>query len=69
VPHQLLGWPLTVQDDPRGADAADEVLLHIADDAALGLSILDAGALMFFGRPEDLRAARWERVTVWPSSC
>jgi hypothetical protein len=24
---------------------------------------------MFFGDPADLRAARWEQVTVWPSSC
>jgi hypothetical protein len=69
APHQLLGWPPTVQDDPRGVEAATEVLLHLGTDHALRFSPMDAGSLMVFGDPADLRAARWERATVWPSSC
>ena len=67
VHHQLLGHPQVVQDDPR--QDGDVALFHLADDGALGFNFLDAGDLLWFGTPADIRARRWKRLTVWPSSC
>jgi hypothetical protein len=30
---------------------------------------LDGGDLTFHAAPEDVRAGRWDRVTVTPTSC
>jgi hypothetical protein len=67
VDHQLLGYPRTVQDDPR--QPGQIVLFHIADDPALDFSIMDAGDIHFLGTPQDIEALRWDQLTVWPSSC
>jgi Domain of unknown function (DUF1963) len=67
VHHQLLGHPWAVQDDPRAPGQI--VLFHIADDAELEFSFLDAGDIHFLGMPEDIKACRWNRLTVVPSSC
>jgi uncharacterized protein DUF1963 len=67
VPHQLLGFPQPVQDDPREDDQV--VLFHIADDPALEFNFLDAGDLHFLGTPDDIRAQRWDALTISPSSC
>jgi uncharacterized protein DUF1963 len=66
---QLLGWPLTAQDDPREADADAEVLFHLGHHNPIGFHVLDAGDMMFFAPPAALRAHDWDQVTVWPSSC
>ena len=67
VPHQLLGFPATVQDDPR--ERGETSLLHLVQDGRIGFSFLDAGSVHFFAAPDDVRARRWDRVTLWPSSC
>jgi hypothetical protein len=67
IGHQLLGFPPVVQDDPR--EDGQVALFHIAHDADLGFDFLDAGDLLFFGAPDDIRARRWDRLTAWPSSC
>jgi hypothetical protein len=67
VDHQLLGHPRAVQDDPR--EPGQIVLFHIADDAELGFSFLDAGDIHFLGTPEDIKACRWDQLTVVPNSC
>jgi len=67
VPHQLLGFPATVQDDPR--EQGETSLLHLVQDGRIGFSFLDAGSVHFFAAPDDVRARRWDQVTLWPSSC
>jgi hypothetical protein len=67
TPHQLLGFPLVVQDDPR--DDGQVCLFHIGDDSELGFSFIDGGDILFFGSPEDVRARRWDQLTAWPSTC
>jgi hypothetical protein len=64
-PEQLLGYPQVVQEDPR--KDGDVAVLHLGDDALGGF--LDAGDLLFYGATEDVRAGRWDRLTVSPSSC
>ena len=44
------------------------VLFHIADDPDLEFSFIDAGDIHFLGAPEDIKACRWDRLTVWPDS-
>ena len=66
VDHQLLGFPATVQDDPR--HKGEVSLLHIVDDWQIGFSFLDAGSLHFYAPPEDVRAQRWDQVTLWTST-
>jgi hypothetical protein len=67
VDHQLLGHPWAVQDDPR--EPGQIVLFHIADDAKLEFSFIDAGDIHFLGTPEDIKACRWHQLTVVPNSC
>jgi uncharacterized protein YwqG len=67
VRHQLLGFPWTVQDDPR--HMGEVSLLHIVSDWRIGFSLMDAGSLHFYAPPEDVRAQRWEQVTLWTSTC
>jgi hypothetical protein len=64
--HQLLGFPRTVQDDPRRAGEVS--LLHLVDDWRLEFSFLDAGSVHFYAPEADVRAARWNRVTLWTST-
>jgi Domain of unknown function (DUF1963) len=64
--HSLRGFPEVVQEDPR--ENGQVALFRIGDDAGLGFSFLDAGDLLFFGAPEDIRAQRWDQLTIWPSS-
>ncbi len=66
IGHQLLGYPWPVQDDPRRPGQI--VLFHIADDPDLAFSFIDAGDIHFLGAPEDIKACRWDRLTVWPDS-
>jgi hypothetical protein len=66
VEEQLLGFPQVVQDDPRGDGQV--ALLHLGTDA-LGGDFLDAGDLLFYGPADAVRAGRWDRVTLSPSSC
>jgi Domain of unknown function (DUF1963) len=67
VNHQLLGYPWPVQDDPR--KPGQLVLFHIADDTELEFSFIDAGDIHFLGTPEDIKARRWDQLTVVPNSC
>jgi hypothetical protein len=67
IGHQLLGHPWPVQEDPR--EPGQIALFHIADDGDLGFGFLDAGAIHFLGRPADIRAGRWDQLTVVPESC
>jgi uncharacterized protein YwqG len=64
--HQLLGFPATVQDDPRTNDEVS--LLHLVDDWKLEFSFLDAGSVHFYAPADDLRARRWQQVTLWTST-
>jgi len=32
------------------------------------IALLAALTALLFGAPEDVRGARWDRLTVWPSS-
>jgi hypothetical protein len=65
--EQLLGYPPVVQEDPRTNDD-DVAVLHLGTDA-LGGDFLDAGDLFFYGPADDVRAGRWDRLTISPSSC
>ena len=65
--HQLLGFPATVQDDPRTNDEVS--LLHLVDDWQLDFSFLDAGSVHFYAPADELRARRWQQVTLWTSTC
>jgi hypothetical protein len=65
VLDQLLGYPQVVQEDPRGD--GDVAVLHLGDEALGGF--LDAGDLLFYGAADDVRAGRWDRLTISPSSC
>lgn len=66
VADQVLGHPITIQDDPR---ARDEItLLRMVSDHQRGFSYQDGGDLHFYGKPEDIAAARWDQVTVLGSS-
>jgi uncharacterized protein YwqG len=67
VAHQLLGFPATVRDDPR--TAGEVSLLCMVDDWQLEFSFLDAGSLHFYAAEADVRARRWNRVTLWTSTC
>jgi hypothetical protein len=31
--------------------------------------IMDAGDIHFLGTPDDIKAHRWDQLTVWPGSC
>jgi uncharacterized protein YwqG len=66
--NQLLGYPWPVQDDPR--EPGQVVLLHVADDSEVGFGFdfMDAGDIHFLGTPEDIRARRWDQLTIWPNS-
>jgi uncharacterized protein DUF1963 len=65
--HMVLGHPVVVQGDPR--EPGQMSLLHIGWDEALGFEFLDAGDLTFHGDAADVRAGRWDRLTISPSSC
>jgi hypothetical protein len=65
--HLLLGHPATTQDDPR--DPGEIALLHVGWDERLGFEFLDGGDLTVHGTAEDVRAGRWDRLTISPSSC
>lgn len=65
-PHLLLGHPEPLQEDPR--EPGEASLLHVGWDEELGFDFLDAGDLTFHGDPADVRAGRWERLTVSPGS-
>ena len=62
VAQQLLGFPFTVQDDPR--ERGETSLLHLVEEPGWDLAILDAGSLHFFAAPADVRARRWDQVTL-----
>jgi hypothetical protein len=64
--HQLLGFPATVQDDPRTNDEVS--LLHLVDDWQIEFSFLDAGSVHFYAPADDLRARRWQQITLWTST-
>jgi Domain of unknown function (DUF1963) len=67
--HQLLGWPSTVQDDPRNGYRDDaEALLHLVPDREIGFMMMDGGDMMFFASRDALRATDWDQVTAWPST-
>jgi hypothetical protein len=65
--QQLLGYPQHVQDDPRRPGQI--VLFHIDGGGNLGFDFMDAGDIHFLGTPEDIRAGRWDQITVYPNSC
>jgi hypothetical protein len=65
--HLMLGHPAVVQEDPRAP--GDVNVLHIGWDEALGFEFLDAGDLTLHGCAADVRAGRWERLTLTPNSC
>jgi hypothetical protein len=65
--HLLLGHPVVVQDDPR--EPGQVSLLHVGWDEALRFEFLDGGDLTFYADAGDVRAGRWERLTVSPASC
>jgi len=58
--HLLLGEPVYIQEDPR--EPGELSLLQLNWDADLGLTHGDGGQISFYGRPEDLRAGRWQHV-------
>ena len=58
----MLGHPTVVQWDPR--EPGQVSLLHIGYDEALRFEFLDGGDLTFYGDEDDVRAARWDRLTV-----
>lgn len=64
--HLILGHPEFVQGDPR--EPGQVSLLHLGWDEALGFEYLDGADLTFYGDAEDVRAGRWERLTVEPQS-
>ena len=64
--HLLLGHPVVVQGDPR--EPGEVSLLHLGWDEALGFEHLDGGDLTFHADADDVRAGRWERLTVSPAS-
>ena len=45
------------------------MLFHIAEDAELAFSFIDAGDIHFLGTPDDIKACRWDQLTVVPNSC
>lgn len=65
--QQLLGHPQHVQDDPR--EPGQIVLFHIDGEADIGFELMDGGDIHFLGTPEDIRAGRWDQITVYPNSC
>ncbi len=65
--HLLLGEPEYIQEDPR--EPGELNLLQLDWDRELGFMYGDAGKISFYGSPEDLRAARWQRVKATLESC
>jgi hypothetical protein len=65
--HLMLGNPSVVQEDPR--EPGEVSLLHMGSDEELGFDFLDLGDITFYGDPDDVRAGRWERLTVSTQSC
>jgi uncharacterized protein YwqG len=65
--HLLLGEPGYLQEDPR--EPGELSLLQLDWDEELGFMYGDAGTISFWGRPEDIRAARWQHVKATPDSC
>ncbi len=45
------------------------MLFHIDGGGNLGFDFMDAGDIHFLGTPEDIRAGRWDQITVYPNSC
>lgn len=64
--HLLLGHPVPTQEDPR--EPGEVALLHIGPDGALGFEYLDGGDLTVHGAEDDVRAGRWDRLTVSANS-
>ena len=67
--HQVLGWPLPVQDTPLyGCGSASprglthRLLLQLDFDERLRFAYGDGGVLYLSGRPADLRAGRFGRL-------
>jgi hypothetical protein len=56
-----------VQWDPR--EPGQVSLLHLGWDEAIGFEYLDGGDITLFVDPEDLRAARWDRLRIPVDSC
>lgn len=71
IPHHLVA-PYFTQEDPRAADD-DDVLLFQLDSEGHGdeVDIMwgDSGIGMFFIRPADLRARRFERAWFYWDCC
>lgn len=65
--QQLLGFPQHVQDDPR--EPGQIVLFHIDGEGDIGFEFMDGGDIHFLGTPQDIRAGRWDRITVYPNTC
>ncbi|WP_320672599.1 DUF1963 domain-containing protein [Patulibacter defluvii] len=63
--NQILGIPMTSQDDPRDRD---QLSLLTAIPYTVGGDFLDAGDVSFVIARRDLRDGRWSRITVVPSS-
>jgi hypothetical protein len=64
--HLLLGEPGYIQEDPRGPGELS--LLQINWDTELGFEFGDGGQISFYGRADDLREGRWDRVRAMPDS-
>ena len=64
--HLLLGEPVYIQEDPR--EPGELSLLQLNWDVELGFTYGDGGQISFYGRPEDLRAGRWQHVKATPDS-
>ncbi len=64
--HLLLGEPVYIQEDPR--EPGELSLLQLNWDVELGFTYGDGGQISFYGRPEDLRARRWQHVKATPDS-
>jgi len=63
--NQILGIPVTSQDDPR--DRGQVALLTVIP-YTIGGDFLDGGDVSFVIGRRDLRARRWSRISVVPSS-
>jgi hypothetical protein len=64
--HLLLGEPTYIQQDPR--EPGELSPLQLNWDVELGFTYGDGGQISFYGRAEDLRAGRWQRVKAMPDS-
>jgi len=62
--HTLLGWPEAIQDPAELNEPATRLLLQVESDKGAGMMWGDAGRLYFCIKNEDLRAARFDAVSM-----